>query len=779
LLLPSKFLGSSNCLVNLTAQGEDIMLAEKKQPNLLLLGSDVVINNLPIKEVSLLPEGSLPAYGYNPGDFIELLAGKVSVENGRLEQCLAWLSSYLASASLSPRIRTLTYGDQKEIFQIFRNKAHGANQENHGWFMVHQILPPEGRRAGPEPLPIAEKDPEKLSNNNGILIIDDGGWPPQEAARMKSLNPDSWVIGMGIGIAHWHEWAAQFGNCFFLFSRLSDLETTRMEMDSSVTWETIVAMSLRALRTEEIGLWDERSQRFHCHIIVEMFPHGILYAGPNGVFFRYQEGCLPQKSAPRQKGSVPCHDTLVTSMMAMDLLEIGCRDFCRNYFYDFSRRVLDNWQLLYDHGYFFSDRLEFPELDFSSVFPGGVPCSYIESNIDPGFIELPERSPEFARTLELVASQIWNEEKKRALRSFFPQKLPVMLGQGPSSVSLLPGPIPVILDVLHHLKEEVGWKKGFEEFRLFNVGNLRTTDPAELDPVITLQNVMNSYVSRETFQRPLCIGVFGPPGSGKSFSVKEVARVISNKFANNPFDFFEFNLTQFDGPEEINSAIEPIRASVARSKVPIVFWDEFDCRYNNNEFGYLRYFLPSMQDGVTYVHGSPYYIGRSIFVFAGGVKSSWAGMEELLSQENAEAAQMVKTLKIPDFMSRLRVVLDIDGIAIDESLLQQSATEEQLETLHRILIKRAFIIAHQMDTHWKKAARKTSGLLLRLLLAHYKFGARSIEAVIEASSAADRLVYGLPELIAPSAARIHAEWRIGLEREVDRVRKAHKLRAVW
>jgi hypothetical protein len=349
-------------------------LGEEKSPNILLLGSNVKVNNLPIKEVSLLPEGSLPAYGYNPGDFIELLAGKVSIENGRLEQCLTWLASYLASANMTPRIRTLTYGEQKEIFQIFRKKGRSDAHNEHGWFMVHQILPPDGRRNEPEVLAIDDANLEKLSRNNGILIIDDGGWPPQVAARIKSLNPESWVIGMGIGIAHWEKWAEQFGSRFFLFCRLSDLETTRMEMDSSVTWETIVAMALRALRTVEIGLWDDQNQRFLCHIVVEMFPHGILYAGPTGIFFRYQEGCLPQKSAPRQKGSVPCHDTLVTSMMAMDFLEIGrnfleigSRDFCRSYFYDFSRRVLDNWQLLYERGYFFSDSLEFPNLDFSSV----------------------------------------------------------------------------------------------------------------------------------------------------------------------------------------------------------------------------------------------------------------------------------------------------------------------------------------------------------------------------------------------------------------------------
>ncbi len=45
---------------------------------ILLLGSNVKIYNLPVKEVSLLEEGSLPAYGYNPGDDIELLAGRVA-----------------------------------------------------------------------------------------------------------------------------------------------------------------------------------------------------------------------------------------------------------------------------------------------------------------------------------------------------------------------------------------------------------------------------------------------------------------------------------------------------------------------------------------------------------------------------------------------------------------------------------------------------------------------------------------------------------------------------
>ncbi|HFQ81077.1 MAG TPA: AAA family ATPase [Desulfobacterales bacterium] len=743
---------------------------------LLLIGSKVRIVNLPIKEVSLLAEGSLPAYGYNPGDFIELLAGPVKVEKGRLEQCRAWLSGYIASLEKSPVINAVSYGEPKEIYQIFRQRA-ADKDTGHGWFMFQQILPSEGRIPECNQLELAKHE-AVLSGNTGIVVIDDSGRPPCLAAELLTRNDKPWVIAMGISAAHWQDWALRFKTDFHLLCRLADLETTRMEMDSSVNWESIVAMAIKALKSPEVGLWDSAASRFCCHIIVEMYPHGILYLGPNGYYFRHRPGSLPEKSSPRYKGSTPCYDTLLTSMLVRDCLESNSPPFCRNYFYDFSCRVLANWHLLYEQGYSFANGLHLPRLDFSASFQNGRPCSNADLLTDPYFIELDHKGLDFDGNLEKVACQAWDADKKKALRVLFPFKSAYAVelagqAQAPSQA------LTVICEVLHHLKEEVSWKRGFERLRLYHVGNLRTTDPVEIEPVVTLQHVMSSYAMRQRVQRPLCVGVFGPPGSGKSFSVKEVARVIAGKFASDPFEFFEFNLTQFGGPDEINSAIEPVRATVAKGKIPIVFWDEFDCRYDNHEFGYLRYFLPAMQDGVTYVNGTPYNIGRAIFVFAGGVKASWEDMERLLTDDDPKALQFTKTLKIPDFMSRLRVVLDIEGINMGEHLFSDSASPLELEELRRILMKRAFIIAHQMDTHWKQAARKTSGLLLRLLLARYKFGARSIEAVIESSGAVDRLVYGLPELIAPAAARIHATWRVELERKVDAIRKGLGVRAVW
>ncbi|MEZ0329804.1 MAG: ATPase [Dissulfuribacterales bacterium] len=748
---------------------------------LLILGSNARVTNLPVKEVSLLAQGSLPAYGYNPGDFIELLAGNVTVVEGRIEECITWLSSFLTNTELTPEINTITYGALKEIFQLFRKTAFNDTADTgHGWFMVHQILPPGGRHAEPDELEFSPENQHKLHGNDGIIIVDDGGSPPKVADELKRLNPNAWAIALGISAARWECWADHFGESFTLFCRRSDLETTRMEMDSAILWETIIAMTLRGLKNPEVGLFDASTNRFRCNIVVEMYPGGILFITPERIFFRHREGrgVRPDRGAARERGSVPCYDTMPVAMLAIDSLRLGRVPVQREYIFDFSRRTLNNWFQIFDYGYYFSESLEFPNIDFKETYPSGAPCSIIDRGDDHYFFELPSPTPELDRTLELLASQEWTRERKVALRGFLAHATRIC-GLPERKKTIYPPYFNVILNILGHLKDEVNRKNGFKRLRMFQLGNLKTIDPAEIEPVITLYNVIESYITKENYKRPLCVGVFGPPGSGKSFSVEEVARVISRRFAVNPFDFFQFNLTQFTGPEEINAAIDLVRASVARGKIPIAFWDEFDCRYAGDEFGYLRYFLPAMQDGVTYVHGTPRYIGRSIFVFAGGVKSSWDDMMDILQKSDAATLQMVKTLKIPDFMSRLRVVLDIDGIEIPDRLLRDSSTPEELEELERILLKRALIIAHQMNSHWKKAARKTSGLLLRLLLADYKFGARSMEAVIETSQVADKLVYGLPELIPPPAARIHATWRVDLERRVDAVRKELGMRGVW
>ena len=154
---------------------------------ILILGSNVKITNLPVKEVSLLQEGSLPAYGYNPGDNIDLLAGPVSVEKGRLEQCLTWLNSYLAESGLTPQVDCLTYGPEKQVYQIFKRQKTGGEDDHDGWFMVNQLLPSEERMKNSPAFVISEHECSIVGNNTGMVLIDDSGVPPQVCDDMMGL----------------------------------------------------------------------------------------------------------------------------------------------------------------------------------------------------------------------------------------------------------------------------------------------------------------------------------------------------------------------------------------------------------------------------------------------------------------------------------------------------------------------------------------------------------------------------------------------------------------
>lgn len=171
--------------------------------------------------------------------------------------------------------------------------------------MVNQLLPSEERLKKSSDFVISEYECSVVGNNTGMVLIDDSGVPPQVCDDMMALNPDMWCIAMGISVAHWQQWAKRLGKRFSLFCRLSDLETTRMEMDSAVTWESIVAMCLRALKASEVGLWDPLNNRFLCHVVVEMFPHAILYVGPDDTFFAIAKACCRKRARLKNAALFP------------------------------------------------------------------------------------------------------------------------------------------------------------------------------------------------------------------------------------------------------------------------------------------------------------------------------------------------------------------------------------------------------------------------------------------------------------------------------------------
>ena len=149
----------------------------------------------------------------------------------------------------------------------------------------------------------------------------------------------------------------------------------------------------------------------------------------------------------------------------------------------------------------------------------------------------------------------------------------------------------------------------------FQIGKLKTVDPDEIKGFLALGNLVRKYLEDRTWSPPLSIAVFGPPGSGKNFAVKELLKTVNPTSKDSPT--LTFNLAQFDSVELLTEAFHRVQdRALNSSDVPLVIFDEFDSNFRE-PLGWLKYFPAPMEDGAFRGKSTDYKVGRAIFVFAG------------------------------------------------------------------------------------------------------------------------------------------------------------------
>jgi len=294
-----------------------------------------------------------------------------------------------------------------------------------------------------------------------------------------------------------------------------------------------------------------------------------------------------------------------------------------------------------------------------------------------------------------------------------------------------------------------GGERALRDVPRAQYAKLTTFDRHEIEAFQSVRILIRHYLGEQT-NRPRSIAVFGPPGSGKSWSVKQIAASVSG----NQIEDLTFNLSQFDGPRELISALHQVRDVSLGGKLPLVFFDEFDTTRmtvgGKEPLGWLPHFLAPMQDG-TFSDGQlTHHIGRAIFVFGGGLFRSM--------QHFAKESSRYGDAKAPDFASRLNGYVNILG----PNPVEGDAASDPYYLVRRAVLLRSLLLRVAPDIFHPQDGLLVPnidlGVLRALLLTkEYRHGARSVESVVAMSTSAGRQRFERSDLASEEQLELHVD----------------------
>lgn len=305
-----------------------------------------------------------------------------------------------------------------------------------------------------------------------------------------------------------------------------------------------------------------------------------------------------------------------------------------------------------------------------------------------------------------------------------------------------------------------GPNEALRNLPMASYGHYLTADREEIERINGIRGLIASYQANPKDRKPLSIAVFGPPGSGKSFAIKQLAsELFGSKKA-----ILEFNLSQLKSVEDLHVAFHQVRDASVRGDIPLVFWDEFD----SMDLEWLKEFLAPMQDAEFLAGSVAHPFGKAIFVFAGGTSFTFEFFDR---SKNLDKDFINK--KGSDFVSRLRGFVNIKGpnpvgcsVGGDESSQGEAANpsyeklagDDPAHLIRRAILLRSILqrdCPQLIDPETKNASISSSVVRGFLRVHKYVHGARSLEAIVKMSDLVDVRHFNAASLPPPDLLHLH------------------------
>ncbi|WP_440955388.1 RyR domain-containing protein [Methanosarcina sp. Mfa9] len=584
--------------------------------------------------------------------------------------------------------------------------------------------------------------PESNDSNADIIVLDDAGngfremgnvWPKD----LESVGDSIIVYKMSLPLLKgslWKQINEKTPENLIVIINSNDLRRTAgIHISKSLSWERTAKDFVFELQRS-----DALNSLQQCPYLVVLFDTdgAILYHGRkddvNDAVIVFDPSLLEGSFASNIDGTMMGLMSIFTATLVKQISKEGLSGLTTGI-----KQGLANSRALLEAGYKKDHGIEYPGLE--EILEKNAKYTYVCSSVEIP-TNLKDADPRFWRILD---------HKTRNVRQLVAREI-----------------------------VQKGMAKGLESVPICKFGDLETIDRAEIESYSSIKELIIEFLLNQKPKNPLCFAVFGPPGSGKSFGVKQVLKSIDSNGVR--LESISFNVSQLGDYQDLVNAFHKVRDIALSGKVPFVFFDEFDSACEGQPLGWLKYFLAPMQDGEFREGETVHPIGNAIFVFAGGTRDTFedfvknlhnndsttnlasyegqnADQNSVQNTEIKDADKKFRDAKGPDFVSRLRGFINVMG----PNRQRTKDDDDDAFIIRRAQVLRVLLENEQTASglfNSKKEISIDSGVLRAMLnVTKYKHGTRSMTALIEMSRLAGKNRFDLSALPVKKQLDMHVD----------------------